>query len=314
MISNFLLRLRLIRKENPENEYYGHNLILRNYAKVKLPYIIPGYLQHGWRPDCGICGDLSQHTEKEKSLRYFVWNSRNLEKAIDYGYKNVTPIGAPFVYLPPRKKINVNPKGPKSLLIFPLHSTDFEPFIDPLRVYKKYLKELNKIIPLFKPISVCLYWYEYQNKKVRKLFEKENMEVVTLGHREKNPDFLINFRNLVDQYPYVSSNMYSSAVFYSLYMGKKVFILGKPEYQDIKLLKWKKRRIYDHDEFSSLYPELLWKNFDDKSYSWIGEKELGLEFKRSPRELLEIFGWTPRNFVKRNLYELIKKIKRRIIG
>lgn len=299
---------RLFGKERSGNLMYGHYYVLRKYTNTRLPYRIPGRLAHGWSPVSGISGDLSKHGEKEKQKKYFVGNSRNLERCEEYGYKNVTAIGVPFLYLPPVTTSDANAEGSKSLLLFPIHASDSEPFVDPIRTYKKYVEEIEELLSLFEPVTVCLYWVQYEDKEIVQLFEDKGIPVVTVGHRDNNPNFLINFQRLVDKYAYVSSNIFgTSAIYYSLYMRKKVFIYGSSNYaEEINHIRWETRKLYNHDEFSKLYPELLWENFDDKSHYWIGEQELGLEFKKTPSELREIFGWTPQNFTRDTLFRLLR--------
>lgn len=306
--SQQMWRDRFFGRELSGNLMYGHYHILRNYTNSKLPYRIPGRLQHGWSSDCGISGDLSKHGEKEKAARYFVWNRRNLETSAEYGYKNVTAIGAPFLYLPPAIPSEANASTSKSLILFPIPASESEPFVDPLKTYKKYLKEIEELLSLFEPVTVCLYWPQYENKEIVQLLKDKRIPVVTLGHRDNNPYFLMNFQRLVEKYAYVSSNIFgTSAIYYSLYMRKKVFIYGSTNFaEEINHIRWETRKLTNHDEFSKLYPELLWENFDDKSHYWIGEKELGLEFKKTPSELREIFGWTPQNFTRDTLFRLLR--------
>ena len=70
------------------------------------------------------------------------------------------------------------------------------------------------------------------------------------------------------------------------------------KYVDVKET-WEDRNDYDHDKYSNLYPELLWENFDDKSHYAIGEKELGWGYKKSPKQICEIFGWKYQNILKK---------------
>ena len=61
---------------------------------------------------------------------------------------------------------------PKSLILFPYHSTEWEPFTDPVKkYYKEYLDELKEVISSFDRVTVSLYYLEYDNLKIRSIFE-----------------------------------------------------------------------------------------------------------------------------------------------
>ena len=290
-------------EESWANQFYGHSDILKDYVGVKLPYVIPEEIQHGWDGDKGISGDLTKHGEAERAFRHYVWNRRNYERCLEYGYKNVVAIGAPFLYLPLSGPQNVDSLGDKSLLLFPFHTYEGEDFIDPVRTYREYLEEIRELLSIFKPVTVCLYWFQHQNRDIVRLFEDKGIQVVTCGHRDNNPSFLRNFQNFTAKHAYVSSNSFGTAVFYALYMRKKVFLFGKPPYSEVRWFAFTNND--SMKDYATLYAELLWSNFDNKSHYWIGEKELGLEFKYSSHELRELFKWYPMNVPKQFLHRVV---------
>lgn len=304
-IDHFLKKI--FGKESLNNKAYGHNIILQKYAKVQLPYIIPGQYQHGYHMGTGIHGYIYKHTKKDKLKRYFVWNSKNLEKCINLGYKNAIAIGAPILYTSIN---NTNTSNNTNLLFFPMHSSEDTPFINPIKVHEKYLEDILNLNHIFKSVTVCLYWVEYENIKIRELFYKNNIKLVSLGHRDNTPIFLKHFINLVSKYAYVSSNSFSTAVFYSLYLRKKVFIYGKYDKRDLKFSEFGETKFNSKKYLYKSYPEILWKNFDDRSHYDIAEKELGLEFKKTPNELKELFGWNPGFLCKNSFQRLNRKLSK----
>ena len=283
-------------EKNMDNLYYGHYYIFKSYTNSILPYKINGELQHGWTNDHGIAFNPKKNIE-HKNSRFYLWNQNNLLNSLNYGYKNAVIIGAPFIYLP---KFYSKEKefSSKSLIVFPLHSDEYDHF-DINTGYNIFLKNFKKIHPFFNSITVSLAWKDFRDKSLVKLFSKEGFKVITMGHRDNNPNFLPNFVNIVNKHEYVCSDTFSSAIFYSLIMKKKVFIYGDTmsKYVDMED-KWEGRNFYNHDKYSKLYPELLWETFKHKSYSDIGEKELGWKYKKSPKEICEIFGWKYQNIFK----------------
>ena len=179
-------------EDNSDNLYYGHYDILKKYSKSVLPYKIIGEIQHGWNPDNGIPGDISLHDKKAKKKKYFLWNKNNLNCALNDGFKNVTHIGAPFIYLfdfyKPRQSVISN-----SLILFPLHSAEGEEFFDIISSYKKYINQIKSIEHYFQKISVSIYWKDFENKQVVNLFKDQNINVYCLGHMKQGSRFLKNF-------------------------------------------------------------------------------------------------------------------------
>tara|TARA_B100000131_G_C18076047_1_gene596394 strand:- start:403 stop:1272 length:870 start_codon:yes stop_codon:yes gene_type:complete len=276
-------------EDNVDNLYYGHYSILKQYSGTFFPYKINGELQHGWAPHSGITSlELGSKDKSIKSNRYYVFNSNNKKISINGGYNNVIRIGAPFLYIKDPKQF-YSPIIKNSLILFPTHTHEYAGFKDPIQVYKQYLDELKKISHQFSLISVSLGWIEFNDSKIIKIFEDEGISVVSMGPRDNNPSFLINFVKEVSKYDYVSSDRLSSAVFYSLYMEKKVFLYSSLITDSNT---WQTNKNDMQNNFNNkLYPQLMWENFDHKSHYYIAEEELGVKFKRSPKELRKIFGW-----------------------
>lgn len=287
-ISNRLERLRelVLGPVHPPSRLYGHDLILRRYAGVRVPYPIPGMLQHGWMLGYGeSVGRAPSETEIESP--HFVWSRSNLEACREWGVPSVTAIGAPLLYLPPEAAVEER-RG--ALLVFPFHIWERAAFSeDAVPLHQRYLDQLQPLRTVFESITICLYWMQYEQPDIRQVFLNRGLQVTSLGHRDNNPFFLWRFRELVGEYEYVTSNHYSTAIFYALHLGRKAFVYGPPfgmiegdrevpvaQIQNVMLRR---------------YPQLLWSGFRDTCHAEIAAEELGLEFQRSPGQLRELFEW-----------------------
>lgn len=271
------------------NRYYGHLHILKKYCNKKITCGIPGLLQHGWTSASGVYIGA----RKDLPYTFFVWNERNYNIAQKLGYHNTKIIGAPFLYqdLDLFSAVN-NHKNENNLLLFPIHSTEYERLLDPVSYFNGYVREIGKLKREFDNINACLYFIDYNNPHIRKVFENANIGVTTLGSRQYNPEFLIKFVKLVNNFKFVSSNVLSTAIFYSLYLGKKVFVYGKqPEIGETNWNAETQKIMDDCLTILGMYPLLNWENFDNKSHREIGEIELGSKFKKSEAALINIFGW-----------------------
>ena len=280
---------RLLGEGLPPNRYYGHDRLLRHYARVRLPYRLPGLLQHGWMLGTGIHSDISRHGDEERARTYFVWNERNRAESHALGYANAVAIGAPLLYLD-AESLPSPANDDRSLLLFPLHAAEKARLVGgTLELYTEYLDSLAAILARFEPVTVCLYWMEHEDPRIRELFRRRGIPVTTLGHRDTTPRFLHRFADLVGRHAYVSSNHYSTAVFYSLFLGRRTFVYG-PHF-DLTVLPAERRTGTVQEILARDYPELLWDRFDGRNHRWIGERELGAEFKRTPGELRDLFDW-----------------------
>ena len=290
-------------EKNIDNLYYGHYNILKRYTNSYLPYKINGELQHGWHGTNGMTCPPHLHSELQKTKRYYLWNARNIERSIKDGYHNVIALGAPFIYM---KRLKIDKKSNGGLILFPLHSQEYNTFENPVIIYKNYINELKKIKHLFKFITVSLYWYEYQNKKIISMFNDVGFKVITMGHRDNNIEFLYNFRDIVLQHEYLSSDSFSSAIFYGLFLKRKTFLYGSSMYEDLDTEIWNTKKeierygTYQNNLFRKKYPQLIWENFNNEIYYDIGIKELGYENKKSKKELREIFEWKLKNIFMPN--------------
>lgn len=302
--------MRVIGREMLNNEMYGHAGLLRSYCGLKIPLPIQGYLQHGWSYGPGMpLGDI-ESGELPRDSHFFLWNSRNEKICHNLGLQNMKVIGAPLVYLQP-------PSGtwtgaPDSLLLFPAHTNENEPFAeDGATLFSRYLKELDPIIRSFQSTTMCLYWREFEDARIRRLVEDRGLAITTLGHRDQNPDFVARFRDLVLRYKYVCSNSYSTALFYSLYLGRRAFVHGETFVNRLKSESIES--LTQFDEMRRRYPQLDWDRFNDTSFQDIGADEIGASFRLPPDQLRTELGWTPFRQLK-SIHRRIARYAQRKIG
>ena len=148
---------------------------------------------------------------------------------------------------------------------------------------------------------MSLYWHEYQNKKIISMFNDVGFKVITMGHRDNNIEFLYNFRDIVLQHEYLSSDSFSSAIFYGLFLKRKTFLYGSSMYENLDTEIWNTEKEIErygthyNNLFIKKYPQLIWETFDNEIHYDIGIKELGYENKKSKKELREIFEWKLKN-------------------
>ena len=188
-----------------------------------------------------------------------------------------------------------------------MHSCEHDNFIEIVNTYEKYIKDINKIKSHFGIIAVSLYHTEFRNEKIVDLFTKQNISTVCMGERDNNPKFLENFIEIVKEFEYVSSDSWSSAIFYSLAMKKKVFLYGKSMWYSNDEHKVGEQNIKKiENKYRKKYPQILWENFNHRSHYKIANEELGLDYKKSSHELRRLFGWNLTHASKTILKNIVK--------
>lgn len=256
-----------------ENRFYGHAEILLAYCGLAPDTAIPMRMQHGWQPGFGMRPqDMTQPGPK------IVWSTRNLERASEAGYQGAVAVGAPWIYLDDEP--DVGPEHERSVLVVPFHGWERESLAGTMSGYAEALTELER--RGFGPITICLYWFEYEQPALRALFEARGFATTTMGHRNDNPEFLRRQRALIRRHRFVTSNRVSTAAFYALDAGRSFFLYGPvtglSESEDPT------GEVFDRWQREN-FPELCWERFDETCHQRIGAAELGREHKRSPEQL-----------------------------
>ena len=183
----------------PDNSWYGHRFILTKYCK-SIDKEIFATIQHGWYSEHEI---KAINLSKRKLLiaPYLSWDNK-FNKF--YGLKARTiPIGSPFLYLD--KIIEKKEISPKGTIYFPPHSVaeDYQANHMGLRAILKHheaIEELKKTGEA--PFTVSLYYEDYKNIEIRKIYESNGWNMVTFGDRN-NKSFLYSVYNEKDPPSYL---------------------------------------------------------------------------------------------------------------
>lgn len=290
-----------------ENGYYGHRRILQDHAGVPTTWFIPGRLQHGWSAvfEYGIRERYGGPFPK------YVWSERMLREARALDVSNVIVVGAPIIYLPERYG-PAEPKHPRSLVAFPYHGSEWNPLDEATSSYERYAETLNDLAgDGFGPITVCLYWKEYDEPGLRKVFTRRGFDVTTNGRRE-DAAFLPRLCELVLNHSCATSNMIATIAFYVLWLNRPFFLAG-PSMEAVnasypvgdRLVKWQGEHFAD----------LSYSQFDGSVRRHHAQLELGVHHKMSPEQMREVFLWNGR--LNREVVRTRKRIwavSRRVLG
>lgn len=292
-----------------DNNWYGHRFILSEYCGVKDSPCF-AIIQHGWpKSTRDFVGNYK--APKVKQTPFLCWNERSYNGLKNNKIDNCKIIGSPFLYL--EKIIDKQKSEPRGTMLFPAHSA---PQTDKFMYSDRYLKdaeliqkkpgliqkvnhdaiieEIEKISP--PPYTVCLYFADFNNEN-RKPYINKGWKVICMGNRASN-NFLYNFYNEVSAVENVICTDLNSAVFYSLYLKKKVKVMYKIKNILINSIE---------NDYNDFFKDLYYENYKDLYDNFLfgqkgldlAKKELGFNFIKNKEELKKILGWN--SILKKNL-------------
>lgn len=267
------------------NHFYGHAHVLARYCGLDElnPPRINGYLQHGWN----IGDGLAPGTPYAKRSPSYLWSEQTRRRAWSVGRRNTVVVGAPWVYLlemePPDPAVEAAREG---TIWYPFHGWEQQQVEGD---HRRLIDEIRATEP--GPVTVCLYWQEYQTRRIRRVYERAGFRIVCHGYRGhwwQNTDerFLYNQLAELRRHRRVASNRVSSALLYGVLAGCEPAVYGDP-----MVLQGEDPTFGGVARIRRQWPELHGAHVDRDIAEEITRAELGVEHRWGPGELRELFGW-----------------------
>lgn len=288
------------------NQYYGHRSVLGDYAGVPQDRPIVGMVQHGWNRGTGFSPD-DPPSILRPYLPVFVWNERNLSQARTAGYRRATAIGAPFLYLIHDADITREKEG---TLAYPFHGWERQGAVQG-EFHATYAKQLRERED--GPITVCLYWLDYDDARIRSTYEAAGYKVTCHGTR-RDDYFLLRQRDSILDHSRVVTNRAATALWYGAALGREIEVYG-PEVGTTS--SHEVAQIYA--EHRNWWPDLFESGAVPPARAkLLAHQELGWRFMMPPNELRDALGWSGRKrVVGRTLAPMTRAMmtaKRRLEG
>jgi len=268
------------------NHFYGHAHVLARYCGQEEPPPIRGYLQHGWN----ILDGYAVGTDFAPGGRLFVWSQSVMRRGWTMGRRGYEVIGAPFAYLLKVRADEVQAAlaAPREgVLFYPFHGWEGQEVVGDHGRLRDELMETEGDVP----ITVCLYWNEYKNREIRKVYQDRDLNVICHGYRglhwrdtdvlflDKQLDALLSVRKVV-------SNRLSSAVFYGGAVGCEVGVYGDP-----MVLEDEDPAFGGQARIKRLWPELIGTHISSELAHRHARIELGMDALLAPNTLATRLGW-----------------------
>lgn len=281
------------------NHFYGHAHVLARYAGLftggpekwgdnqpPRPPRIEGYVQHGWN----LWDGYAVGTELIPRFKKFVWSQSVARRGRSIGLGDYVVIGSPWAYL---LELNgLDPRDPPkprtdSVILYPFHGWEGQKLQGS---HENLLAEVRRVEGDV-PLTVCLYWDEYQDKRIRRAYESSGVRVITHGtrgymYRGTSPWFLDNQLHELRRHGRAISNRMGSALLYAASLGLSIGVYGDP-----MTLEGDHAVLGGIEKQRRLWPEAHRAFIDEGFARDLACVELGTDELLSPAELRHLFGW-----------------------
>lgn len=276
------------------NVFYGHAAVLARYCGLPAdpPPPIWGYLQHGWNTHDGFAvgHDFVPGVPK------LVWTDHVARRGWALGRRDYQVIGSPWAYLLALRADEVAAAradtGRRGTIVYPFHGWEGQQIVGDHTAYADELIARERAQSPDEPITVCLYWNDYDDESVRRAYADRGLRVITHGRRGRN--YLDVDHGFIDRqlseilaHRRVVSNRLGSALLYGASTGAEIGVYGDPMVleNDHAVLGGMARQW-------RLFPQLHQPVVPAEQAQDVARAELGLDQVMSPAALREQLGWT----------------------
>lgn len=261
---------------HPDNALYGHNRVLAEYAGLfpDVP-VIRGHLQHGWSEAYG----LSLPPRLVSWLPKLVYSDANVRACAERGVYPVVPVGDPFCYLARSRGPRATPTTP-STIVYPLHGWEQDDIVGSHDDLISAIRDREE-----QPVTVCLYWREFDQPSVRRRYEAAGFRVITHGYRN-DPLFTLRQFDELATHTRVVTNRAATAFWRGALLGLDSEIYG-PVFSILGSDEAEEYRNYQQ----ARWPELCSGGLDGDRSREIAVEELGWAHVRDAEDLIDLLGW-----------------------
>jgi len=266
------------------NHYYGHSHVLARYCGLdeRDPPRIHGYLQHGWNIGDGLAADH----EFVAGTPVLLWSERTRRRSWSLGRRHTYVVGSPWAYLLRMEPDLGAVERREGTIWYPFHGWEGQHVVGD---HDGLIATIKQTEP--GPVTICLYWQEYQSRWLRRRYERAGFRVICHGYRggwweNLDPRFL--YRQLEEQRRHVrvASNRLSTAIFYGTLAGCEPAVYGDPMH-----LERENSTFGAQLRIRRQWAELHDERVDPVLAREIAVAELGADRLISPAEMRQLFRW-----------------------
>lgn len=266
------------------NVFYGHAQILARYCGRQQPPTIWGYLQHGWNTHDGF----AVGHEFIPGYPRLVWSQAVARRGRALGGSHYHVVGSPWAYLLALQTrstaLDTNARG---TIVYPFHGWEGQQIVGDHAGYATQLRDTEGDVP----ITVCLYWNDYEQPAVRRVYEDAGFRVITHGRRGHmyvggDVDFLDRQLFELRSHQRAVSNRMGSALLYAASVGTSIGVYGDP-----MVLAGDHAVLGGMERQQRLFPDLHQPWVPERIAQDVARAELGIEATMDPGVLAHALGW-----------------------
>lgn len=273
------------------NVFYGHAAVLARYCGLPAdpPPPIWGYLQHGWNTHDGF----AVGHEFVPGVPKLVWSEAVARRGWALGRRDYRVIGSPWAYLLRLRAADVAAAtapgaAREGTIVYPFHGWEGQQIVGDHTAYADEIREREGDVP----ITVCLYWNDYDKPQVVQAYESRGMRVITHGLRGHNyldvdHGFLDRQFTELLRHRRVVSNRLGSALLYGASVGAQIGVYGDP-----MVLEGDHAVLGGMARQRRLFPQLHTEAVSPEIADRVARTELGIDLVLRPAALLAQLGWT----------------------
>lgn len=268
------------------NVFYGHAQILARYCGYEPAPTIWGYLQHGWNTHDGFAVGHDFVAGYPK----FVWSQSVARRGRSLGLQDYLVIGSPWAYLlalQPAGEGGQRHRDARGTIVYPFHGWEGQQIAGDHAAYAAHVREVEGDLP----VTVCLYWNDYEKDAVRQVYEQEGFRVITHGRRGHlyqggDTDFLDRQLRELRSHRRAVSNRMGSALLYGASVGLSIGVYGDP-----MVLRGDHAVLGGMARQQRMFPALHQVEVPARDARDIARTELGLDVTLPPTLLAHTLGW-----------------------
>lgn len=295
-----------------EADYYGASYLIASAVGRAEPPKSSAYWTHGW-----IGQELRhprQYARGEPVDRHLVATDRHAAFLRQAGFRRVEAVGLPIAYVDdgPIERLA------RSLLIMPPHSL---PYTNHSWREREYVDSMAQLRGGFSSVVACINRYCVDSGMWTDALRQWGIPWI-VGADLEDRNSLLRMSRVFRSFEFMTTNTIGSHVAYAAYLGCRVSLYGPYEVP--------REEDYRNDPWYRKYPEVLHLNLESaqeakvrERWPWLfcepgeagvgrdwGREMVGERFKRPPRQVARLLGWSAAGRLEAMIWEWRKKIGR----